>query len=266
MADAARSLRRDGLTRFGMLRLDDPGSLSEYGDALVQASKLRGKARHNWIKKQNDFDADYYERGVQTKKSGYENYRWMPELTMRMAHHMMADLGIARNDKVLDFGCAKGFLVKAFRLFGIDAYGVDVSAYAIQSVEPDTWGTRESCKIMVDWKMPFRVKFDWMLAKDVVEHLDEEELARFLELGRRHAKRLFVAVPLGRKQNGGYRFVIDEYENDATHVIRRPPSWWKTTFARHGWRVSRFHYTMTAVKENWTSAHPRGNGFFVLER
>ncbi len=35
--------------------------------------------------------------------------------------------------KVLDVGCAKGFLVKAFRDQGIEAWGVDVSEYALSA-------------------------------------------------------------------------------------------------------------------------------------
>lgn len=36
---------------------------------------------------------------------------------------------------VLDVGCAKGFLVKALRDLGVEAYGVDVSEYAVNSAE-----------------------------------------------------------------------------------------------------------------------------------
>ena len=38
---------------------------------------------------------------------------------------------------VLDAGCAWGFLVEAFRKRGVEAYGVDVSEYAIQNVHPE---------------------------------------------------------------------------------------------------------------------------------
>src|SRR2546430_12388218 len=38
---------------------------------------------------------------------------------------------------VLDVGCAKGFLVECLRDRGIDAYGLDISEYAIKDVRPD---------------------------------------------------------------------------------------------------------------------------------
>jgi 2-polyprenyl-3-methyl-5-hydroxy-6-metoxy-1,4-benzoquinol methylase len=37
----------------------------------------------------------------------------------------------------LDAGCAWGFLVEAFRKRGVEAYGVDISEYAIQNVHPE---------------------------------------------------------------------------------------------------------------------------------
>ena len=39
--------------------------------------------------------------------------------------------------RVLDVGCAKGFLVKAFRDMGIEACGVDISEYALSSAPDD---------------------------------------------------------------------------------------------------------------------------------
>lgn len=38
---------------------------------------------------------------------------------------------------VLDVGCAYGYLVEALRNRGVEAYGIDVSAHAIQSVRSD---------------------------------------------------------------------------------------------------------------------------------
>jgi cyclopropane fatty-acyl-phospholipid synthase-like methyltransferase len=51
------------------------------------------------------------------------NYSWMPELTIRMAHHLIQQLPIRSAETVLDYGCAKGFLVRALRILDIDAHG-----------------------------------------------------------------------------------------------------------------------------------------------
>ena len=50
-----------------------------------------------------------------------------------------------KGDRVLDIGCAKGFLVKDLLDLGIDAYGVDVSEYALQNCMPETVGRLHLC-------------------------------------------------------------------------------------------------------------------------
>jgi len=269
--DIVFQLKREGLKKFGIIDLKNIDirtleNLEPYYFALKKVSELGKDERKEWINKQNLFDFDYYEIGIQKGKSGYENYRWMPELTMRMAHHIVVDLPIKKNDKVLDFGCAKGYLVKSLRMFGIDAYGVDVSSYAIQSVIPDQWETHESCRLIVNWEMPFdKIKFDWIIAKDAIEHLNEDELSKFLKLAKKYGKKIFTAIPLGKRVNGKDKFIIENYEGDITHVIRKPPTWWKKFFEKHGWRVASFKYSMPPIKENWTIPYPKGNGFFILK-
>jgi hypothetical protein len=40
-------------------------------------------------------------------------------------------------DSVLDAGCAMGFLVEALRQRDVEAFGVDISEYAIEKIHPD---------------------------------------------------------------------------------------------------------------------------------
>src|SRR5262249_36252556 len=54
-----------------------------------------------------------------------------------VADHVVKDIGPRT---VLDVGCAKGFLVEALRDRGVDAYGLDVSEYAIGQPRDDIRG------------------------------------------------------------------------------------------------------------------------------
>ena len=55
------------------------------------------------------FDKSYYESGPQSEKSLYQNFRWIPELTIPLnAHHIVQSMGIMHDQTVMDFGCAKG--------------------------------------------------------------------------------------------------------------------------------------------------------------
>lgn len=209
------------------------------------------------------YGEDYFERGVQTGKSGYQNYSWLPELTIKMAHHLIQTLPIRHGERVLDFGCAKGFLVKALRLLDVDAYGVDVSAYAIDRVDP---AVRGLCTLVTDPSDPlcFSRDYDWMVSKDVFEHLSEPQLIELLQRSRERIRNIFAAIPLGLDDGSGY--IVPDYDRDVTHVTKRPLDWWMDLFQSTGWNVDSANYNFRGVKDSWTAAWPRGNGFFSLTR
>lgn len=70
---------------------------------------------------------------------GYGGYRydgrWRP-----VARDIADHFGLSPGDRLLDVGCAKGFLVKDFLEIDIDAYGIDVSRYALMHCEPEVVG------------------------------------------------------------------------------------------------------------------------------
>lgn len=76
------------------------------------------------------FDKDFFDSG-EDKPGGYREYAlssMYPSFEALAIH--LSNLISPR--RVLDVGCAKGFLVLAFRNLGIESYGVDVSAYALE--------------------------------------------------------------------------------------------------------------------------------------
>ncbi len=72
---------------------------------------------------------------------GYGGYkydgRWVP-----VAHDIIEHFGLKSGDRVLDIGCAKGFLVKDLldALPGLEVFGLDVSEYALMNCHPDVVG------------------------------------------------------------------------------------------------------------------------------
>ena len=68
------------------------------------------------------------------REYGYGGYkydgRWKP-----VAKDVISHFNLKPGDKVLDVGCAKGFLVKDLLELDIDAYGIDVSEYALENCE-----------------------------------------------------------------------------------------------------------------------------------
>jgi SAM-dependent methyltransferase len=203
-----------------------------------------------------EYDEDYFENGIVSGKSCYTDYRWLPEQTIKFAHKLVRILNLREGDHVLDYGCAKGFLVKAFRILDIDAYGCDISKYAIENSDKDV---KKFCRIYKG-KIPFDLEFHWTISKDVFEHLDENELDMCLNQIKNVSNNLFVVVPLGENDE----FVVPAYRLDKTHKLAKERVWWESKFESHNWRVDRFSYLVPGIKDNWKK-YEKGNGFFLLK-
>ena len=200
-----------------------------------------------------EFDREYFEQGPMTGKSLYTNYRWLPELTLPLCHHLVTYCGIMQEDRILDFGCAKGYVVHGLRLLGYDAHGVDVSEYAISQAPKEVNGYVTKIE-------PFEeisADYDWVICKDILEHLPYESIDDQLQLLADCTANLIAMVPLG----DGQKYYIEAYEQDVTHIIREDLKWWEDRFFRNGFNVDVMTYDMGPFKTNW-QIHPQGNGLF----
>lgn len=201
---------------------------------------------------ENDFfDIDYFEHGPQTSKSLYQCYTWRPELTIPLAHFLSKKLTLGSSDTVLDFGCAKGYLVHALRLLGYNTRGVDISKYAIanamKEVEP-----------YVKQIEPLSDDFDFasiIICKDVLEHIPYDSIDTQLEVLRSRCKTLFAIIPLG--ENG--RYIIPAYELDKSHFIRENVLWWENRFLKAGFDIVESTTNLGKFKSQWQQVNPNGN-------
>ena len=198
------------------------------------------------------YDRDYFERGIESGKSCYQNYRWIPELTLPMAMVMIDHLGIKRGQTILDYGCAKGFLVKALRMLGRDAWGVDISSYAIGQADP------EHCFLLNDDEMRLS-RSHFCIAKDVFEHVSEKMLPKVLDWI--DAGTMLAVVPLG----DGNKYRAPANNMDVTHKTCNPEWWWKALFKRNNWKLKHFTFKIPGIKDSY-ERHSTAHGFFTLEK
>lgn len=85
------------------------------------------------IKKSKEFGYEYFDGDRCFGYGGYKyDGRWIP-----VASDIIKHFNLKEGDRVLDVGCAKGFLVKDLVDQGIEAYGVDISQYALDNSIPE---------------------------------------------------------------------------------------------------------------------------------
>jgi len=208
------------------------------------------------MKQNNQFDKDYYENGIKKGISGYESYKWIPTRSIPEAITICENIGFT---SVLDFGCAKGFLVHALTLLGKEAVGVDISEYALQNCLPQV---KDQLFLLDKSLSEMGLKTDLLIAKDVLEHIPEEDIDETLSEFYKVCNQALLVIPLG--DNDAFR--IKEYEIDKTHVTRKDEEWWIKKIKKAGFELVYFNYHLGNVKEKWIPQYKHGNGFFIITK
>ncbi len=174
------------------------------------------------------YGRDYFD-GV--RDVGYGGYRydgrWVP-----VARDIVAQYGLKPGDRVLDIGCAKGFLVKDLLAVcpGLEVFGLDVSRYALMNCEREAIGRLH----LGDARdLPFPDKsFQAVLSINTLHNLERADLIRALrEIERVATGGKFVQVDSYRTPEEKAIFeswVLTAYTHDY-------PDGWKKIFDEAGY-------------------------------
>ena len=129
--------------------------------------KLREvKKTEEHIRISRKYGREYFDGSRDYGYGGYKyDGRWKP-----VAIDIIKYFNLNKGDKVLDVGCAKGFLVKDLCDLGINASGIDISQYALDnSIE----GVRAKLSLANANQLPFpNDTFDAVLSINTIHNLD----------------------------------------------------------------------------------------------
>jgi len=128
---------------------------------------------------------------------GYGGYnydgRWVP-----VANDIIKIFKLKKGSKVLDIGCAKGFLVKDLLNLGMDSYGLDISEYALENADKELTGRLHLGSAD---RLPFNDNsFDAVLSINTIHNLNKKNCIKAIKEIERVSK--------------GKSFIqVDSYEN-----------------------------------------------------
>ena len=171
------------------------------------------------------YDARYYAHNVGCAPCHAESPFW------RGVFDGIADaiVGQLAPETVLDAGCGIGLLVRRLRERGVEAWGIDISEYAISHV-PESARSYCSLASVTD---ELQRDFDLIVSIEVVEHLPPSLAQEAIENLARHTNRiLFSSTP-------------DDFD-EPTHVNVQPMDHWVEQFARFGFFRS-FDFDAAAI-------------------
>jgi len=211
------------------------------------------------MSKMNPFTKDYYENGPSSGLSNYIDYHWMPDTTNALAFRLRQLLRIRKNGRVLEIGCAKGFLVHSMRFAcELDAHGYDISEYAVQNCHPMAKGYVSNTLSITP------CEWDWVIGKDTLEHIPSDELHDLIpRLADSASGGMFFIVPLVDDRK---IYLRPEDEADSTHQIRWNLIDWMSFFHQ---MCPQFDvsgsWCIKGMKPGAEQVH-KSTGFFTLTR
>ena len=157
------------------------------------------------------FDENYFATSC---GEPYERSEVWLNLFSSFAERIQRDINPA---SVLDAGCAMGFLVEKLRERGIEAWGVDISEYAIGEVAASI---KEYCWIGSVTE-PFPRKYGLIVSIEVLEHLPQEQAeSAVANLCKFTDDVLFSSTPYDYKET--------------SHFNVQPVEYWAELFAKEG--------------------------------
>ncbi len=160
-------------------------------------------------------EADYGENYYATYAGGpYErNEQWLG-FAGRIADRLVEDINPTTS---LDAGCAMGFLVEALRDRGVEAYGVDLSEYALSRAREDIKPYLRHASLTE----PLPQRYDLITCIEVLEHLSPEDAE------------LAIANLCSHTDDIVMSSTPTEY-GEASHINVQPAEYWAERFARQG--------------------------------
>jgi 2-polyprenyl-3-methyl-5-hydroxy-6-metoxy-1,4-benzoquinol methylase len=167
------------------------------------------------------YDADYYSHGC-TVDDKHAYGRHEPWLTFfgAVAGRLVR---LYQPRTVADVGCAFGLLVEALCDRGVDAYGFDISPYAVSNAREDMKDRLRVHSILDNLPLKGGEKYDLVVCIEVLEHLPPENADRAVAVLCAAADRvIFSSSP-------------DDFE-EPTHFNVLPTEAWVKLFEKHGFR------------------------------
>lgn len=153
---------------------------------------LPREAVYHRVRTTEFYSRDYFDR----KKDPLRESGYGEALTYREEFREVADvaLHLFQPQRVLDLGCAKGFQVLALRREGIDAWGIDISDYAVSKAPAEV---EPFLKVEEYRRVHFPDEyFDLVLAMEVLEHVPPTEIREVVdELRRLTSRFIWATIP-----------------------------------------------------------------------
>jgi cyclopropane fatty-acyl-phospholipid synthase-like methyltransferase len=200
------------------------------------------------------FDEEWWERGGGTR-AGYNGITTLEGMNKSFVKEFLPIWGLKKGDRLLDLGWGAGWFVRYCLDAGIDACGIDISAYAIargrELYELDDRIVEGSIHDLSVWPDGH---FDFLYSQQVFEHLPERYADDLIAECRRVHKpggAMWVGLVLRPPQMSEDDAHTDR---EPTHITVKHRGFWDARFMAAGYRLyPALEVAMIEKSTNWQS-------------
>ena len=144
------------------------------------------------------FEKDFFDGD---RRNGYGGFEYNSRFWQPVAPDFKEFYNLTKESKILDVGCAKGFMLHDFSelIPGIQVQGIDISNYAIENSMPSV---KDYVQVADARDLPFEDNsFDLVISITTVHNFDREECIKALqEIQRVSKKHAFITVDAYRNE------------------------------------------------------------------
>jgi len=137
------------------------------------------------------FEKDFFDGD---RRNGYGGFNYNSRFWQPVVPDFQEFYNLSKNSKILDVGCAKGFMLHDFSelIPGIEVQGIDISNYAIENCMPSV---KDSVQVADARDLPFEDdSFDLVISVTTIHNFDREECIKALKEIERVSKNAFITV------------------------------------------------------------------------
>ena len=207
-SERVKNNRKKILTNFNLKNLDNK-SINDY--------KKFGKSY---------FDAPEIE-------VGYRGYKYDGRYKKEVKK-IVKFFNLKKKDRIIEIGCAKGFLLIEFYKLGFNVIGLDKSTYAKKNSHKLVKKYIRNCDI--EKKIPLKNQsFDFVVCKDVFSHVSPKKINNLIKEIKRivkNQKNIFILIQTFKKNNQKELFK----KWDLTHKSFYNKKEWKHIFKINGFK------------------------------
>lgn len=167
------------------------------------------------------YDENYY------KNINYTDYIYRRDRYLRLAKeiHELMDSKlrlINEKSKIMDYGCAVGFLMEGFKELGYrNVYGYDISEWAVKKAKSKGLNILDTIN-----KRTFNV----VVCLDVLEHMTDRQIYKVFKSYKSDI--IIARIPCS---NDGKKFILEISNRDPTHINYKSKDKWTKLINKLGY-------------------------------